>query len=151
MSALNARLWDELSEPSVAKTATLVYGKQSNGLDLGDALDHGQDFDIFSTLATHLCATALSPDTLSAHLPSQSLQTLLLCTTLPSSSAPVNTLVNSGTANNFIDESLAMLAATHWRLPIPIHLTLFNSSSTSASDITHYIGQLLGVVAQSHN
>ncbi|KAG6884313.1 hypothetical protein C0993_012214 [Termitomyces sp. T159_Od127] len=121
MSALNARL------------------KQSSSLDLEDALNHGPDFNIFSTPATLLHATALSPNTLSAHIPSQFSQTLLLHTTLPSSSSSVNTLVNSGAANNFIDKSLAMLAAMPQRLLIPIHLTLFDGSSTSVSDITHYV------------
>ncbi|KAG6884673.1 hypothetical protein C0993_009054 [Termitomyces sp. T159_Od127] len=82
---------------------------------------------------------ALSPDTLMAHLPSQSSQTLLLHTTLLSPSTPVNTLVDSGATDNFINESLAMLAAMPQRLPLPICLTLFDSSSTSASDITHYV------------
>ncbi|KAG6875363.1 hypothetical protein C0993_009582 [Termitomyces sp. T159_Od127] len=82
---------------------------------------------------------ALSPDTPSAHLPSQSSQTLLLRTTLPHSSAPVSTLVDSGAINNFIDKSLATLAATPQKLPLPIHLTLFDGSSTSAGDITHYV------------
>ncbi|KAG6883099.1 hypothetical protein C0993_007860, partial [Termitomyces sp. T159_Od127] len=116
-----------------------VYKKQSSGLDPKDALNHGLDFNIFSAPATHLCATALSSDTLLAHLPSQSSQTLLLRTTLPSSFPLINTLIDSGTTNNFIDESLAMLAAMPWKLPIPICFTLFNSSSTSVGDITHYV------------
>ncbi|KAG6882792.1 hypothetical protein C0993_009147 [Termitomyces sp. T159_Od127] len=83
---------------------------------------------------------ALSLDTLSAHLPSQSSQTLLLlCTTLPASSAPVNTLVDSSAIDNFIDEFLAMLAAMPQRLPLPIHLTLFDGSFISTGDITHRI------------
>ncbi|KAG6867336.1 hypothetical protein C0993_004224 [Termitomyces sp. T159_Od127] len=52
---------------------------------------------------------------------------------------PVSTLVNSGATDNFINKSPAMLAAMPQRLPIPIHLTLFNSSSTSAGNITHYV------------
>ncbi|KAG6858883.1 hypothetical protein C0993_004916, partial [Termitomyces sp. T159_Od127] len=75
---------------------------------------------------------ALSPDTLSAHLPSQSSQTLLLRTTLPHTSTPVSTLVDSGATDNFIDESLATLAATPQKLPLPICLTLFDGSSISA-------------------
>ncbi|KAG6884110.1 hypothetical protein C0993_001364 [Termitomyces sp. T159_Od127] len=82
---------------------------------------------------------ALSPDILSAHLPSQSSQALLLYTTLSSSSTTVNTLVDSGTTDNFIDESLVTLAAMPQRLPLPICLTLFDGSSTSASNITHYV------------
>ncbi|KAG6876495.1 hypothetical protein C0993_002704 [Termitomyces sp. T159_Od127] len=97
------------------------------------------NLNVFSAPATHLCTTALSLDTLSAHLFTQSSQTLLLCTTLLSFSALVNTLINSGATNNFIDKSLVMLAAMPWRLSLPIHLTLFDSSSTSTSDITHYV------------
>ncbi|KAG6867039.1 hypothetical protein C0993_007322, partial [Termitomyces sp. T159_Od127] len=78
---------------------------------LKDALNCRLDPDVFSTLATHLHATALSLDTLLAHLPSQSSQTLLLHTTLLTS-ALINTLVNSGATDNFIDESLMMLIAT---------------------------------------
>ncbi|KAG6898333.1 hypothetical protein C0993_006959 [Termitomyces sp. T159_Od127] len=54
-------------------------------------------------------------------------------------SHPVNTLVDSGTTDHFIDKSLATLAAMPWRLPISIYFTLFDSSSTSAGDITHYV------------
>ncbi|KAG6882957.1 hypothetical protein C0993_008498, partial [Termitomyces sp. T159_Od127] len=82
---------------------------------------------------------SLFPDTSSTHLPSQSSQTLLLRTTLPHSSTLVSTLIDSGATNNFIDESLATLATTPQKLPLPIRLTLFDGSSTSASDITHYI------------
>ncbi|KAG6876688.1 hypothetical protein C0993_001199 [Termitomyces sp. T159_Od127] len=97
------------------------------------------DFNVFSALATHSHATALSPDTPSAHLPSQSSQTLFLCTTLPHSSTPVNTLVDSSATNNFVDKSLATLAATSQKLLLSIHLTLFDGSSTSTSNITHYV------------
>ncbi|KAG6899003.1 hypothetical protein C0993_001860 [Termitomyces sp. T159_Od127] len=48
-----------------------------------------------------------------------------------------------GATDNFIDKSLAALAATPQRLPIPIHLTLFDGSSTSTSDITHYMQTIL--------
>ncbi|KAG6876810.1 hypothetical protein C0993_000297 [Termitomyces sp. T159_Od127] len=37
------------------------------------------------------------------------------------------------------EQQQSMLAATPQRLPIPIHLILFNGSSTSAGDITHYM------------
>ncbi|KAG6881950.1 hypothetical protein C0993_012427, partial [Termitomyces sp. T159_Od127] len=104
-----------------------------------DALNRRPDFNVFSAPATHLCATALSPDTPLAHLPSQSSQILLLHTILSHSSTPVSTLVDSGATNNFIDESLATLATTPQKLLLPIHLTLFDGSSTSASDITHYV------------
>ncbi|KAG6875020.1 hypothetical protein C0993_011192, partial [Termitomyces sp. T159_Od127] len=113
--------------------------KRPSGLDHEDALNHGPDFDVFSTPATHLHAMALSLDTPSAHLPSQSSQTLLPCTTLPHTSALVSTLVDSSATDNFIDESLAILATTPQKLPLPIRLTLFNGSSTSAGDITHYV------------
>ncbi|KAG6882977.1 hypothetical protein C0993_008429 [Termitomyces sp. T159_Od127] len=82
---------------------------------------------------------ALFPDTSLAHLPSQSSQTLLLCTTLPHFSTPVNTLVDSSATNNFIDKSLATLATTPQKLPLSIYFTLFNGSSTSTDDITHYV------------
>ncbi|KAG6863756.1 hypothetical protein C0993_010457 [Termitomyces sp. T159_Od127] len=81
----------------------------------------------------------LSPDTPSAHLPSQSSQTFLLHTTLPHSFASVSTLIDSSATDNFIDKSLATLVATPQKLPLPIHLTLFDSSSTSTGDITHYV------------
>ncbi|KAG6876051.1 hypothetical protein C0993_005951 [Termitomyces sp. T159_Od127] len=97
-----------------------------------DTLNHGPDFDVFSALATHLCAMALSLDTSSAHLLSQSSQILLLHITLPHSTAPVSTLVDSSATNNFIDKSLATLATTPQKLPLPICLTLFNGNSTSA-------------------
>ncbi|KAG6877185.1 hypothetical protein C0993_009533 [Termitomyces sp. T159_Od127] len=82
---------------------------------------------------------ALFLDTVLAHLTSQSSKTLLFCTILRSSSAPVNTLINSSATNNFINESLVMLAAMPQRLLIPIYLILFDSSSTSIGDITHYM------------
>ncbi|KAG6884128.1 hypothetical protein C0993_001123 [Termitomyces sp. T159_Od127] len=82
---------------------------------------------------------ALSSDTPLAPLPSQSFQTLLLHTTLPQTSAPVNTLVDSSATDNFIDKSLATLAVTLQKLPLPIGLTLFDGSSTSTGNITHYV------------
>ncbi|KAG5718723.1 hypothetical protein E4T56_gene2716 [Termitomyces sp. T112] len=48
--------------------------------------------NIFSALATLLCATILTPDTLPAHLPSHFSHTLLLHTTLPFSADSVPTL-----------------------------------------------------------
>ncbi|KAG6875338.1 hypothetical protein C0993_009691 [Termitomyces sp. T159_Od127] len=86
---------------------------------------------------------ALLLNTLLAHLLSQSSQTVLFHTTLHSFSASVNTLVDSDATNNFIDKSLAALTARLQRLPIPICLTLFNSSSTSTGDITHYVQTIL--------
>ncbi|KAG5721337.1 hypothetical protein E4T56_gene13014 [Termitomyces sp. T112] len=77
-----------------------------NGLE--DALDCGPDSNVFSALATLLCATVLAPDNLPAHLPSYSSTTLLL---LPFSDNFVPTLVNSGTMDNFIDEFLVALAS----------------------------------------
>ncbi|KAG6867428.1 hypothetical protein C0993_002859 [Termitomyces sp. T159_Od127] len=113
--------------------------KRPSSLDHKDALNCGPDFNVFSALATHLRTMALSLDTPLAHLPSQSSQILLLHTTLPHFSTLVNTLVDSGATDNFIDESLATLAATPQKLPLSIHLTLFNGSSTSTDDITHYM------------
>ncbi|KAG6899326.1 hypothetical protein C0993_011203 [Termitomyces sp. T159_Od127] len=52
---------------------------------------------------------------------------------------PGQSLIDSGATNNFINESLATLVATPQKLPLPIRLTLFNGSSTSTSNITHYM------------
>ncbi|KAG6895163.1 hypothetical protein C0993_010053, partial [Termitomyces sp. T159_Od127] len=90
---------------------------------LEDTLNHGLNLDVFSTLATHLRAMALTLDTLLAHLLSQSSQTLLLHTTLSFSSTLVNTLVDSSATNN-IDKSLATLAAQRqdlWLLVTCLH------------------------------
>ncbi|KAG6882965.1 hypothetical protein C0993_008472 [Termitomyces sp. T159_Od127] len=93
---------------------------------------------------------ALSLNTPLAHLPSKSSQILLLRTTLPHSSAPNSTLVDSGATNNFIDESLATLAATLQKLPLPVCLTLFDGSSTSTSDVTHYMQTTLTFANGQH-
>ncbi|KAG5734566.1 hypothetical protein E4T56_gene5513 [Termitomyces sp. T112] len=105
---------------------------------LEDALDCGPDSDVFSTLATLLRATILSPDSPPVHLPSHSSTNLLLCTTLPFTTNPVPTLVDSGATDNFIDESLAALAPHPLRrLPAPIPLKPFDGDPTPAGDITH--------------
>ncbi|KAG5332064.1 hypothetical protein C0989_007276 [Termitomyces sp. Mn162] len=105
---------------------------------LEDALDHGPDPDVFSTPATLLCATVLTLDNPPAHLPSHSSTNLLLCTTLPFTNKPVPTLVDSSATNNFVDESLAVLAPQPLHhLPAPIPLKLFDGDSTPAGDITH--------------
>ncbi|KAG6882758.1 hypothetical protein C0993_009268 [Termitomyces sp. T159_Od127] len=41
--------------------------------------------------------------------------------------------------DNFINESLTTLATTPQKILLPIHLTLFDGSSTSTGDIIHYI------------
>ncbi|KAG5731844.1 hypothetical protein E4T56_gene13782 [Termitomyces sp. T112] len=92
---------------------------------LEDTLDHGPDPNVFCTLATLLCTTVLTLDNLPAHLPSHSSTILLLCTTLSFSNNSISTLVDSGTMDNFINESLAVLASYHLQcLPTPIPLKL---------------------------
>ncbi|KAG5716919.1 hypothetical protein E4T56_gene8540 [Termitomyces sp. T112] len=103
----------------------------------------GEDYrgpypDVFSAPATLLRAMMLAPDNPPAHLPSHSSTNLLLRTTLPFTDKPVPTLVDSGATNNFVDESLAVLAPQPLRrLPAPIPLKLFDEDSTPAGDITH--------------
>ncbi|KAG5719022.1 hypothetical protein E4T56_gene20422 [Termitomyces sp. T112] len=47
-------------------------------------------------------------------------------------------------SNNFIDESLAVLAPQHLQcLPTPILLKLFDGDPTSAGDITHYVEMIM--------
>ncbi|KAG5332402.1 hypothetical protein C0989_007064 [Termitomyces sp. Mn162] len=100
--------------------------------------DHGPDPNIFSTPATLLRTTILTPDSPPVHLPSHSSTNLLLCTTLPFTTNPVPTLVNSSTTNNFINESLAALAPHPLQcLPAPIPLKPFDKDPTPAGDITH--------------
>ncbi|KAG5733029.1 hypothetical protein E4T56_gene3624 [Termitomyces sp. T112] len=73
----------------------------------------------------------LAPDNLPVHLPSHSSTNLLLHTTLPFTTNPVPTLVDSSATNNFIDESLAALAPHPLRhLPAPIPLKLFDGDPT---------------------
>ncbi|KAG5350198.1 hypothetical protein C0989_012259 [Termitomyces sp. Mn162] len=93
---------------------------------------------MFSALATLLHAMILALDSPPAHLPSYSSTNLLLCTTLPFTDNPVLTLVDSSTTDNFIDESLAVLAPhplQHLSASIP--LKLFDRDPTPAGDITH--------------
>ncbi|KAG5717605.1 hypothetical protein E4T56_gene5422 [Termitomyces sp. T112] len=105
---------------------------------LEDALDHRPDPDIFSAPATLLCATILAPDSPPTHLPSQSSTNLLLHTTLSFTDNPGPTLVDSSATNNFIDESLAVLAPHPLQhLPTSIPLKLFDGDPTPAGDITH--------------
>ncbi|KAG5732684.1 hypothetical protein E4T56_gene16814 [Termitomyces sp. T112] len=112
--------------------------KRVGGLGLEDALDRGPYPDVFSTPATLLRAMVLTPDNPPAHLPSHSSTNLLLHTTLPFTNKPIPTLVDSGATNNFIDESLAVLAPQPLRcLPAPIPLKLFDRDSTPVGDITH--------------
>ncbi|KAG5731803.1 hypothetical protein E4T56_gene1527 [Termitomyces sp. T112] len=85
-------------------------GKQVSGLGLEDALDRGPDPNVFSTPATLLRATILALDSPPVHLPSHSSTNLLLRTTLLFTTNPIPTLVNSGATDNFINESLAVLA-----------------------------------------
>ncbi|KAG5719759.1 hypothetical protein E4T56_gene18535 [Termitomyces sp. T112] len=105
---------------------------------LEDTLDCGPDPDIFSALATLLHATILALDNPPVHLPSHSSTKLLLHTALPFTTNPVATLVDSGATDNFINESLAVLAPHPLRhLPAPIPLKLFDGDPTPAGDITH--------------
>ncbi|KAG5721943.1 hypothetical protein E4T56_gene18409 [Termitomyces sp. T112] len=116
----------------------LFTGYNSRNLGLEDALDCGPDSDVFSALATLLHTTILTLDNLPAHLPSHSSTNLLLRTTLSFTNNPVPTLVNSGTTDNFINESLAALAPHPLRcLPTSISLKLFDGDPTPAGDITH--------------
>ncbi|KAG6879019.1 hypothetical protein C0992_005846 [Termitomyces sp. T32_za158] len=82
----------------------------------------------------------IAPDTPSILLPSHSLQSLLLCTTITPSKETINTLIDSGATDNFIDEAWAALAPGPPRkLPIPICLCLFDGNASSAGDITHFV------------
>ncbi|KAG5349440.1 hypothetical protein C0989_003927 [Termitomyces sp. Mn162] len=113
-------------------------------MSLEDALDCGPHPDVFSTPATLLCAMMLAPDNPPAHLPSHSSTNLLLRTTLPFTNKPVPTLVDSGTTDNFVDESLAALAPQPLHcLPTLIPLKLFDGDSTPAGDITHCLEMTL--------
>ncbi|KAG5339365.1 hypothetical protein C0989_004567 [Termitomyces sp. Mn162] len=124
--------WERLQLP--------VYGKQVSGLGLEGALDYGPDSNIFSALATLLCAIILTPDNLPAHLTSHSSNTLLLHTTLLFSNNPIPTLVNSSATNNFIDKFLAALTPQCLQcLLTPILLKLFDSKPTSVRDITYCV------------
>ncbi|KAG5715683.1 hypothetical protein E4T56_gene465 [Termitomyces sp. T112] len=115
-----------------------VYGKQVSGLGLEDALDCRPDPNVFSALATLLCTIILAPDSPPVHLPSHSSTNLLLYTTLPFTDNSVPTLVNSGTTNNFIDESLAALTPHPLQcFPASILLKPFDGDPTPAGDITH--------------
>ncbi|KAG5351271.1 hypothetical protein C0989_007165 [Termitomyces sp. Mn162] len=108
---------------------------------LEDALDCGPDPDVFSTLATLLCAMVLTLDDLPAHLPSHSSTTLLLCTTLSFSDNSISTLVNSSATDNFINKSLVALTPHLLQcLPAPILLKLFDGDPTLTGDITHCLG-----------
>ncbi|KAG5337482.1 hypothetical protein C0989_009540 [Termitomyces sp. Mn162] len=133
------RIWDspwidvpeEMQEKQWKEGVCILYG-------LEDALDRGPDPDIFSTLATLLHAMILTPDSPPVHLPSHSSTNLLLHTTLPFTDNPIPTLVDSGATNNFIDESLAVLAPHPLQhLPALIPLKLFDRDPTPAGDITH--------------
>ncbi|KAG5338301.1 hypothetical protein C0989_007606 [Termitomyces sp. Mn162] len=141
------RMWDsmwidmpgETQEKQQKKGTCIlcVYGKQV-GFGLEDALDRRPDPNIFSAPATLLCATILAPENLPAHLPFHSSTNLLLCTTLLFIDNPVPTLVNSGTTNHFINESLAALTSHPLqRLPASIPLKLFDGDPTPVGDITH--------------
>ncbi|KAG5726826.1 hypothetical protein E4T56_gene591 [Termitomyces sp. T112] len=130
--------WINVPEETQEKQWKEVYGKRVSGLGLEDALDCRPNPDVFSALATLLRATILAPDNPPVHLPSHSSTNLLLRTTLPFTTNPVPTLVDSGATNNFIDEFLAALAPHPLRrLPALIPLKLFDGDPTPAGDITH--------------
>ncbi|KAG6872759.1 hypothetical protein C0992_009359, partial [Termitomyces sp. T32_za158] len=92
------------------------------------------------TSVSHLHTTVIAPDTPSILLPSHSSQSLLLRTTITPSKETINTLIDSGATDNFIDKAWAALApGTSRRLPIPICLRLFNGNASSMGDITHFV------------
>ncbi|KAG6881638.1 hypothetical protein C0992_000594, partial [Termitomyces sp. T32_za158] len=92
------------------------------------------------TPVSYLRTTVIAPDTPSILLPSHSSQSLLLRTTITPSKETINTLVDSGATDNFIDEAWAALApGPPRRLPIPIRLRLFDGNASSAGDITHFV------------
>ncbi|KAG6881421.1 hypothetical protein C0992_001120, partial [Termitomyces sp. T32_za158] len=79
-------------------------------------------------------------DTPSILLPSHSSQSFLLRTTITPSKETINTLIDSGATDNFIDKAWAALAPRPpRRLPIPICLRLFDRNASSAGDITHFV------------
>ncbi|KAG5722479.1 hypothetical protein E4T56_gene2867 [Termitomyces sp. T112] len=91
----------------------------------------GPDPNVFSALATLLRAMILAPANPPVHLPSHSSTNLLLRTTLPFTTNPIPTLVDSGATDNFIDESLAVLTPHPLQcLPAPIPLKLFDGDFT---------------------
>ncbi|KAG6894281.1 hypothetical protein C0992_006737, partial [Termitomyces sp. T32_za158] len=65
---------------------------------------------------------------------------LLLRTTITPSKETINTLIDSGATDNFIDEAWAALApGPPRRLPIPICLRLFDGNASSVGDFTHFV------------
>ncbi|KAG6883732.1 hypothetical protein C0992_007982 [Termitomyces sp. T32_za158] len=82
----------------------------------------------------------IAPDTPMILLPSHSSQSLLLRTTITPSKETLNTLIDSGATDNFIDEAWATLAPRPpQRLPIPICSRLLDGNASSARDITHFV------------
>ncbi|KAG6871441.1 hypothetical protein C0992_010945, partial [Termitomyces sp. T32_za158] len=80
------------------------------------------------------------PDTPLILLPSHSSQSLLLRTIVTPSKETINTLIDSGATNNFINEAWAALAPGPPRsLPIPICICLFDGNASSMGDITHFV------------
>ncbi|KAG5349619.1 hypothetical protein C0989_002716 [Termitomyces sp. Mn162] len=125
VTQVNQCYWEDCSKNTVPQTPW-------------NASDRGPDPNVFSTPATLLHAMILAPDSPPVHLPSHSSTNLLLHTTLPFTTNPIPTLVDSGATNNFIDESLAALTPHPLQcLPTLIPLKLFDGDPTPAGDITH--------------
>ncbi|KAG6896408.1 hypothetical protein C0992_008450 [Termitomyces sp. T32_za158] len=96
--------------------------------------------DVFPAPVLHLRAMVIAPDTPMILLPSHSSQSLLLRTTITPSKETLNTLIDSGATDNFIDKAWAALTpGPRWRLPIPICLHLFNRNTSSVGDITYFV------------
>ncbi|KAG6876001.1 hypothetical protein C0992_001481, partial [Termitomyces sp. T32_za158] len=65
---------------------------------------------------------------------------LHLCTIITPSKETINTLIDSGATDNFINEAWAALApGPPWRLLIPICLRLFDGNASFVGDITHFV------------
>ncbi|KAG6889165.1 hypothetical protein C0992_006252 [Termitomyces sp. T32_za158] len=94
----------------------------------------------FPTPVSHLHTTVIAPDTPSILLLSHSSQSLFLRITITPSKETINTLIDSGATNNFIDKAWAALTpGPPRRLPIPICLHFFDRNASSAGDITHFV------------
>ncbi|KAG6876937.1 hypothetical protein C0992_011306 [Termitomyces sp. T32_za158] len=92
------------------------------------------------TPVSHLRTTVIALDTPLILLPSHSSQSLLLHTTITPSKETINTLIDSGATDNFIDKAWAALASgPPRRLPIPICLHLFDGNASFIGDITHFV------------
>ncbi|KAG6896427.1 hypothetical protein C0992_008361 [Termitomyces sp. T32_za158] len=113
-------------------------GKRPCGLEMEGFLN--RENNASPTPVSHLRTTVIALDTPSIFLSSHSSQSLLLRTTITSSRKTINTLIDSGATDNFIDEAWATLApGPPQRLPISICLRLFDRNASSVGDITHFV------------